>query len=166
MSNYRRYWQPGGTYFFTVNANRTTRAINLIHHADLLREVVADVRSRHPFALHAWVLLPDHLHWVASLPEGVSDFSSRWRLIKANFSRALPKLEPLSSRAVKRGERGIWQHRYWEHCIRDEQDFAAHVDYVHMNPVKHGLVEHVRDWPHSSFHAWVERGRYPEDWGG
>lgn len=166
MSNYRRHWVPGGTYFFTVNANRTARAVDLVENIDLLRATVTDIRIRHPFILHAWVILPDHMHWVTMLPYGEADFSTRWRLIKSDFSKALPSWVPLSASARKRGERGIWQRRYWEHHIRDEVDFTNHVNYVHYNPVKHGLVPRVRDWPHSSFHGWVECGRYPLDWGG
>ena len=164
MSDYRRYWVPGGTYFFTVNANRRSRTVNLVERFGLLRAVVAEVKARHPFKLHAWVVLPDHLHWVVSLPEGHANFSTRWRLIKANFCKALPDRETRSNHARMRGERGVWQRRYWEHNIRDEQDFRAHVDYIHFNPVKHGLVARVQDWQYSSFHAWVERGRYPSNW--
>jgi putative transposase len=100
------------------------------------------------------------------MPEGDRDFSTRWRLIKSTFSRNFAAGEPVSaSRAAKR-ERGIWRRRYWEHTIRDEDDFGRHIDYVHINPVKHGLVERVRDWPYSSFHRMVQLGIYPEDWGG
>ena len=122
--------------------------------------------QRHPFEIHAWVVLPEHLHCVISLPHGDSDFATRWRLIKSGFSKGLPATEQRSTVRQRRGERGIWQRRYWEHLIRDEADFQAHVDYVHINPQKHGLVEQVKDWPYSTFHRWVERGAYPADWAG
>jgi len=112
------------------------------------------------------VVLPDHLHCVIELPPGDADFPLRWRLIKMNFSKALPLTELRSKVRIKRGERGIWQRRYWEHLIRDEADFRAHRDYVHINPVKHGLVNGVVDWPHSTFHHLVKQGVYPSDWAG
>ena len=111
-------------------------------------------------------VLPDHLHAVWTLPEGDADFAKRWQLIKSTFSRALPSGERISESRIARRERGIWQRRYWEHTIRDENDFARHVDYIHINPVKHGLVTRVRDWPFSSFHRMVKLGIYPEDWAG
>ena len=101
-----------------------------------------------------------------TLPEGDADFSTRWRLIKSAFSRRLPSNERISQSRSAKGERGIWQRRYWEHTIRDENDFVRHVDYVHINPVKHGLVDRVRDWAASSFHRHVELGNYPADWAG
>jgi putative transposase len=112
------------------------------------------------------VVLPEHLHCVIELPPGDSDFATRWRLIKMEFSKALPRTERLSEVRIRRGERGIWQRRYWEHLIRDERDYQAHMDYVHINPVKHGLVKFVADWPHSTFHRLVEEGVYPENWAG
>jgi putative transposase len=166
MSNYRRAWHQGGTYFFTVNLLARFDNDLLVRHIDVLRRVVAQVQRRHPFIIHAWVVLPEHLHCVIELPEGDDDFAVRWRLIKGNFSKALPKTERLSAVRQKRGERGIWQRRYWEHLIRDEHDFAAHVDYVHINPVKHGWVERVVDWPYSTFHGYVARGVLPVDWAG
>jgi putative transposase len=165
MTNYRRNFLAGGTFFFTVNlADRRLRL--LIEHVDGLRAAIREVRERHPFTIDAMVVLPDHLHAVWTLPEGDSNFGSRWRLIKSAFSRSLPAGEFVSGSRVTKGERGIWQRRYWEHTIRDENDFARHVDYVHINPVKHGFVTRVRDWPHSSFHRMVELGVYPEDWAG
>jgi len=117
----------------------------LIRHVDLLREAVRSVKHRHPFVIHGWVVLPDHLHCVIELPIDDANFAVRWRLIKMHFSKALPLTEPRSQVRVKRGERGIWQRRYWEHLIRNEADFRAHMDYVHINPVKHGLVGRVAD---------------------
>jgi putative transposase len=112
------------------------------------------------------VVLPDHLHAIWSLPENDLDFATRWRLIKSALSRTLPRDERISASRASKGERGIWQRRYWEHTLRDERDFARHVDYIHFNPVKHGHVARVRDWPYSSFHRMVRRGVYPNDWAG
>ena len=166
MPDYRRAWFPGGTYFFTVNLLERHRNDLLTRHIDLLRDAVRVVRQRHPFVIHGWVVLPDHLHCVIELPPNDANFSTRWRLIKMNFYKALPVTELRSKVRVKRGERGIWQRRYWEHLIRDETDFGAHMDYVHINPVKHGLVKRVVDWPYSTFHYWVRKGIYPLDWAG
>ncbi len=139
MTGYRRNFIPGGCFFFTVNlADRRLRL--LTEHVEALRSAFRETRQRHPFATDAVVVLPDHLHAVWTLPEGDRDFATRWRLIKSKFSRNIAVGESISaSRAAKR-ERGIWQRRYWEHTIRDEDDLARHVDYVHINPVKHGLV--------------------------
>ena len=164
MSNYRRAWHPGGTYFFTVNLWHRNGNDLLLRHVNLLRDAVRHVRNKHPFVIHAWVVLPDHLHCVISLPEGDDDFALRWRLIKSYFSKAIPNTETRSPARLRRGERGIWQRRYWEHLIRDEKDFAAHMDYVHFNPVKHGLAQRVSDWPYSTFHRLVRSGAYPQDW--
>src|SRR6478672_5078568 len=148
MPNYRRHYLPGGTYFFTVTLlNRRSRL--LVEHIDALREAVRLVRTRRPFYIDAWVVLPDHMHCVWTLPEGDADYSSRWKEIKTLFSRSLPKTEHLSAVRARRGERGIWQRRFWEHAIRDDVDYAAHIDYVHVNPDRHGLVERVREWPYS-----------------
>lgn len=166
MPNYRRAWHPGGTYFFTVNLLERSGNDLLTRHVSELREAVRLVRRDFPFEIHAWVVLPDHLHCVIELPEGDTDFALRWRLIKIRFSKSLPKIELRSETRVRRGERGIWQRRFWEHLIRDEQDFAAHMDYVHINPLKHGLVERVADWPFSTFHHLVDEGAYPADWAG
>jgi putative transposase len=166
MPDYRRAWQTGGTYFFTVNLLQRQGNDLLTRHVDVLRETVRAVRRRHPFYIHGWVILPDHLHCVIELPVEDADFATRWRLIKMGFSKALPREENISVARLRRGERGIWQRRYWEHLIRDEADFNAHMDYVHINPFKHGLVEQVADWPYSTFHSLVAAGVYPADWGG
>ncbi len=164
MSNYRRAWHPGGTYFFTVNLLQRRGNDLLVREVDLLRRVVADVLRRHPFRIHGWVVLPDHLHCVIELPTGDVDFPGRWRLIKSGFSKGLPRTERRSAVRQRRGERGIWQRRYWEHLIRDDADYRAHMDYVHINPLKHGLVERVADWPYSTFQRLVAEGVYPADW--
>ncbi|MEW5791655.1 MAG: transposase [Pseudomonadota bacterium] len=140
MPDYRRAWQPGGTYFFTINLLQRQGNDLLTRHIAILRHVVAAARQRHPFRVHGWVVSPDHLYWVTELPPQETDFATRWRLIKMAFSKALPKTERLSPVRARRVERGIWQRRYREHLIRDEADYRAHMDYVHINPVKHGLV--------------------------
>ncbi|SFZ79458.1 REP-associated tyrosine transposase [Chitinimonas taiwanensis] len=166
MPNYRRAWLPGGTFFFTVTLLERHGNDLLVRYIDQLREVVQEVKQRHPFTIHGWVVLPDHLHCVIELPAGDADFALRWRLIKAGFSRRLPLLERRSAVREARRERGIWQRRYWEHQIRDEADFARHLDYVHFNPVKHGWVPRVADWPYSTFHRYVADGLLVADWGG
>jgi putative transposase len=119
-----------------------------------------------PFRIDAVVVLPDHIHAVWTLPSGDADFSTRWRLIKSYFAKSIPKGEPLSAARQARGERGIWQRRFWEHLIRDERDYSRHIEYCYINPMKHGLVGCVRDWPYSSFHRDVQAGLFPEDWAG
>jgi putative transposase len=163
--DYRRAWHKGGTYFFTVNCLQRKDNDCLIRNIDLLRDVVAKVKNTHPFIIHGWVVLPEHMHCVIELPEDDTDFAKRWMLIKMLFSRGIPKNEKRSNVRIKRRERGIWQRRYWEHLIKDERDYQAHMDYVHINPVKHGLVKQVKDWPYSTFHKLVERGIYAQDWG-
>ena len=165
MTSYRRNFVPGGSFFFTVNLADRKLAL-LTAHIELLREAFRKTRQRHPFTVDAIVILPDHIHAIWTMPEGDADFATRWRLIKSTFSRNLSVDEPISeSRAAKR-ERGIWQRRYWEHTIRDEDDFARHVDYIHINPLKHGLVDRVREWEASSFQRFVKLGVYPIDWAG
>jgi putative transposase len=164
--DYRRAWHPGGTYFFTIALLRRHGNDLLVRHADVLRDIVAHVRGQCPFVIHAWVVLPDHMHCIIELPPDDTDFAKRIRLIKMMFSKAMPKTEIRSETRVRRGERGIWQRRYREHQIRDETDFRAHMDYVHINPFKHGLVRQVCDWPHSTFHRLVRQGVYPTDWAG
>ncbi|GAB4062975.1 transposase [Uliginosibacterium sediminicola] len=164
MTDYRRNRVTGGTYFFTVNLLERENRL-LVEHIDLLREAVRVVRRRRPFHIDAWVVLPDHLHAMWTLPTGDSDYSGRWREIKKAFAKGLPKTERLSAVRAAKGERGIWQRRFWEHTIRDDADYAAHMDYVHFNPVKHGWVRRVADWPHSTFHQLVKSGVYPADWG-
>ena len=165
MPDYRRNRVPGGTYFFTVNQLDRRRRL-LIEHIEVLRSAMRGVRNRQPFHIDAWVVLPDHLHCLWTLPPGDTDYSGRWRAIKKAFSKALPETESLSEVRRARHERGIWQRRFWEHTIRDERDYAAHMDYVHFNPVRHGWVTRVADWPYSSFHRLVRAGVYPGDWGG
>ena len=164
MPNFHRCRVPGGCYFFTVSLLERHGNTLLVNRIDLLRDAVRRVRRSRPFAIDAWVVLPDHLHAVWTLPPDDDDFSTRWRLIKTFFARGLPRTERLSRVRRADGERGLWQRRFWEHIIRDDEDYAAHMDYVHFNPVKHGLVASPADWPYSTFRACVSRGLYPPDW--
>ena len=150
MPRYRRPLIPGARVFFTVNL--ATRGSDLLlREIDHLRAAVKRTRDEQPFGIDAWVVLPDHMHCLWTLPPGDADFSTRWSVIKARFSRAMPPVVRRDSHERRR-EHGIWQRRYWEHHIRDEMDWKNHVRYCWFNPVKHGLVEHPRDWPYSSWH--------------
>jgi putative transposase len=163
VTAYRRNFIPGGSFFFTVNlADR--RSHLLTERVGLLREAFRYVRARHPFALDAIAVLPDHLHAIWTLPLEEGDYAMRWRLIKAFFSRGIEGGERISASRERKGERAIWQRRYWEHTLRDERDFERHCDYIHFNPVKHGHVSGAGEWPHSSFHRFVKLGMYPVDW--
>jgi putative transposase len=162
MPDYRRNRIPGATYFFTVNLLERGCDL-LVVHIDALRDAVRKARTRSPFHIDAWVVLPDHMHCLWTLPKGDSDFPRRWRDIKTAFSKSLPASEKRSPIMIHRGERGIWQRRYWEHTIRDDRDYAAHTDYVHFNPVKHGLVDEPLEWPFSSLRRCVVSGLYPAD---
>ena len=164
MPNYRRNRVPGGTFFFTVNL-RDRMSDLLTTRIDALREAVRQTRDRAPFHIDAWVILPDHMHFVWSLPEGDSDFPGRWQAIKAAFSKSLPFDGSPTPDMARRGYRGIWQRGYWEHTIRDDRDYAAHLDYTHFNPVRHGFVADPAEWPYSSFRRCVSRGLYPAGWG-
>lgn len=161
---YRRSNIGGGIYFFTVNlAERSGRL--LVDHIAHLRDALRIVKQRHPFHIDAMVVLPDHVHAIWTLPPGDIDYPMRWMLIKAGFSRRLPKGERINASRRGKGERGIWQRRYWEHTLRDEEDFRRHVDYIHYNPVKHGYVTRPLDWSHSSIHRYIQSGLVPPDWG-
>jgi len=163
MPNYRRA-NRGGVFFFTVVlADRSSRL--LIEEIDRLRTAYRSVQGRRPFETVAICVLPDHLHALWVLPQQDSDFAGRWSLIKSGFSRGI-EARPRSDSQTSKREKGIWQRRYWEHAIRDDADLDRHIDYVHFNPVKHGHVSRVVDWPHSSFHRFVERGWVAADWGG
>jgi len=165
MPNYRRLWIPGGTFAFTVALLERRRTL-LVDHIDILRDSFQTARQRKPFTLLAWVILPDHLHCIWRLPESDDDNAARWRHIKGHFSRAIPGGERISERRLVKGERGIWTRRYWERLIRNEAHLRACIDYIHLNPMKHGHVRRVADWPHSSFHRFVEAGLLPMDWAG
>ena len=164
MPRYVRAKFKGSVFFFTVVlAERPSNL--LVDQIARLRQAYRTVQQRRPFETVAVCVLPDHIHALWALPDGDVDFSTRWNLIKSLFSRGLDARSRSASKASKR-EKGIWQRRYWEHAIRDDADLERHVDYIHFNPVKHGHVTRVADWPHSSFHHHVERGSLPADWGG
>jgi putative transposase len=169
MSNYRRVYLPGGMYFFTVVTFRRQRFLIDEDVRAALREGIQFTRQTKPFEIVAWVLLPDHLHCIWRLPPDDSDFSSRWSMIKRIVTQRcgerLNRPEWLNARRRKRQQGTLWHHRFWDHLIRDEDDFNRHMDYIHWNPVKHGLVAKVADWPYSSFHRLVRSGWYPELWG-
>ncbi len=152
MSNYRRYYVPGGTWFFTVNL-RDRQSDLLTCHIDLLRKAVSYVQRKQTFEIRAWVILPEHMHCIWTLPENDSDYSGRWREIKKVFTKSV-------------GLQDVWQPRFWEHTIRDDVDLRHHIDYIYVNPLKHGWVKRVQDWPWSTFHRDERAGLYPEDWAG
>jgi putative transposase len=168
MPTYRRARIPGGTYFFTVvTAGR--RSV-LCHDAVrvALRDAIVEIRRTLPFVVEGWVLLPDHIHCVWTLPAGDTDFSRRWGLIKARVTQHITCSAPGISRspaAFAPARPGLWQRRFWEHLIRDEADLEVHLDYLHYNPVKHGYVAAPHQWPWSSLHRLVAQGLYPEGWG-
>lgn len=169
MSNYRRNYVPGGTYFFTVVTFRRRQFLTNELARNCLHDAIDKVRRKWPFDIVAIVLLPDHWHTVWTLPQGDSRYSLRLRQIKEAFTRrylASGGRESRQSRSrIDHGLRGVWQKRFWEHTIDDEDDLKRCVDYVHWNPKKHGLVAAVRDWPWSSFHRFVAAGEYTLDWG-
>ena len=161
---YRRDRHPGGMWFFTLNL-QDRRSDLLVRHVAILRAAARKVIRDHPFTIEAMVVLPDHLHALWRLPDGDNDYAMRWRLIKSGFSR---RLEPGHSAGYRRGtkrERTVWQRRYWEHRIRNDHDYARHIDYIHLNPVKHGYTDQPSDWPWSSIHRFIRNGSIAADWG-
>jgi putative transposase len=163
MTAYRRPRLAGGCYFFTLALADRSGAL-LVQHIEHLRSCVRHVKARHPFTIEAMVVLPDHLHCIWTLPENDADYSTRWNLIKSAFSRGIAAGERRSNSRIQRQERGIWQRRFWEHMIRDEQDYANHVAYIHINPVKHGYVARAVDWACSSIHQHIRDGRCDAAW--
>ena len=164
---YRRAREQGGTYFFTLVTRKRRKILYNPENIELLREAFKYVLDRHPFTIDAHVILPDHLHFIWTLPGGDQNFSTRWRLIKSYFTRNIDpchKEQTRGSRLAKK-EQTIWQRRFWEHLIRDEKDMKNHIEYIHFNPVKHGLVKAPRDWHLSSFHKYVRSGLYESAWG-
>lgn len=170
MSRYRRDNTFGATWFFTVVTCNRQRILCDEPVRVALRTAIADTRINWPFAIDAWVLLPDHLHCIWTLPPNDGDFATRWNLIKRRTSRALESSyfsgNLMTASKASRRELTFWQRRYWEHRIRDERDFANHIDYIHYNPVKHGHAKAPLDWPYSSLHRHVANGLYPAAWGG
>lgn len=169
MPDYRRWYREGGSYFFTLVTEGRQPLFRDAVARDLLGQSIRTVAAAQPFETIAIVLLPDHLHALWRLPRRDADFSTRWKKIKSCFSARWRRLggqeASLSESRQRRGARGVWQRRFWEHLIRDEEDLEAHFDYIHFNPVKHGLVSHPRDWMWSTFHKYVQLGHYPAEWG-
>lgn len=158
MSLYRRLYLPGGTYFFTVNLQDRGSTL-LVDRIDELRGAYAATLQEAPWTCHAMVVLPDHLHALWTLPPGDADFSERWRKLKARFTRKVGNIAHPSPSQKRKREAGIWQRRFWEHAIRDQRDFDAHMRYCWVNPVKHGYVDAPEDWPYSSIHGTLRAQR-------
>lgn len=169
MPDYRRSHVPGGTFFFTVVTHQRRRLFHIERNRLLLGNVIRECQAKWPFEINAIVLLPDHLHALWTLPRGDSNYSAQWSVIKKTFTLKFLASGGRDARvsAAKRREhrRGVWQRRFWEHTIEDEDDFQIHFDYIHYNPVKHKLVRCPGDWEPSSFHRWVTAGVYPKGWG-
>ena len=170
MPQYRRFSIAGGTYFFTVVTYRRRPILCDAPVRAALRNAIQTVRARYPFTINAWVLLPDHLHCLWTLPPDDANFAKRWALIKRHVSMTCAgeyhRPDWMTASKLKHRESTFWQRRYWEHCIYSETDFANHLNYIYINPVKHGLVSRVSDWPYSTFHRDVKNGLYPLDWAG
>lgn len=168
MPNYRRLFQPGGTFFFTVVTDDRRPFLAQEPARRCLHQMIETVQARRPLDLTAIVLLPEHLHCIWRLPQDDTDYSTRWACIKKGFSRSWlacgGRETPVSRSRRDHRERGIWQRRFWEHAIRDEEDFIDHVNYIHYNPIKHGVARCPHAWPWSSFHRWVEQGYYARTW--
>lgn len=168
MPNYRRAEQAGGTFFLTFVTHRRMHLFDKPLARQCLREAVAVVRRGYPFKLVAIVLLPDHLHLILTLPEGESDYSVRISAIKAGFTRrwlVAGGAEGVQSSSRERQEyRGVWQKRFWEHLIRNEDDLIRCLDYIHYNPVKHRLAECPHAWAWSTFHRFVRNQKYESTW--
>ncbi|MDY7006319.1 MAG: transposase [Cyanobacteriota bacterium] len=169
MSNYRRPKIFGGTYFITqVTSQRDTWLCSKVGRK-ALREAIERVREKHPFSIDAFVLLPEHFHCLWTLPPNDRDFSKRLRLIKTyvtkHYGQELSINQEISLSRQKRKESNLWQRRFWEHLIRDERDFAVHCDYIHYNPVRHGLCANPQDWQFSSIHRFIAQEIYPANWG-
>ena len=169
MTEYRRLYVPEGMYFFTVVTHKRIDLFSNPSARVILRTAISQVRKKWPFEITAFVLLPNHLHTLWKLPQNDSDFSTRWRLVKDKFTQLYRQNNRsdvnLSDSRLKKGEKTFWQRRFWEHWIRNENDFKNHIDYIHYNPVKHGYVGKVKNWQWSTFHRYVKLGWYDEEWG-
>lgn len=160
---YRRVTIPGVAYFFTVNLYDRQSHL-LITEVNLLRTIFRRVQRLHPFTINAIVIMPDHLHAIFTLPANDSNYSLRWNLIKGYFSKEIQTIEPITASRKNKHERGIWQRRFWEHLIRNEQDMKNHIDYIHYNPVKHGYVLQPVQWQYSSIHHYIKNEALSKDW--
>ena len=168
MPNYRRMYIPGGTYFLTLVTYCRRPLFKNADNINLLRTCMAKVQKKQPFKITAAVILPDHLHFIWQLPPDDSNYSPRISRLKVLFTRAYKVNHPvnleISKSRYKHRESDIWQRRFWEHLVRDEIDLQGYLDYIHYNPVKHGLVSCPHMWSYSSFSHWVKRERYTSDW--
>jgi putative transposase len=166
MPDYHRVYVEGGTYFFTAVTYQRYPVFQENQAIEKLNYSIQKTIQRFPFDIDAFVILPDHMHMIWTLPLNDLDFSNRWRTIKATFSRVYhgPHHSPSES-MNRKGEHGIWQRRFWEHVIRNQDDFNHHCDYIHYNPIKHGLVNSPSEWEYSSFREYVRKGLYNQDWG-
>ncbi len=164
---YRRAFVPGACYFFTVVTEHRRPILASAPAIENLRNAFRRTQETRPFQINAMVVLPDHLHCIWTLPPGDADFSTRWRLIKTHFTKHCDPqlLAPANPARTAKREQAIWQHRYWEHLLRDETDYIRHVEYIHYNPVKHGQTASAIEWPYSSFQRYVDAGTYPANWG-
>lgn len=167
MSDYRRTFLKGGTFFFTVVTYMRYPIFKEETAVSLLKNCFTSIMKKHPFKIDALVIMPDHLHTIWTLPDEESDFSTRWKQIKGTFSRYYSgnKSTDITESMISKNEKGIWQRRFWEHAIRNQEDFNKHCDYIHYNPVKHGLTNSPLEWKFSSFGKFVEKGFYDKDWG-
>jgi len=169
MSDYRRYFVAGGTYFFTIVTYRRRPIFAAPQNVELLRNAIGVVKQELPFEISAAVILPDHMHFLWTLPPGDDGYSKRIGILKAQFTRAFNSHNQLSRYVSpsrkKHGERDVWQRRFWEHTIRGEHDFERHFEYIHYNPVKHGLASCPHKWNWSSFHRWISRRVCDRSWG-
>lgn len=162
MVKYRRYYVPGGIYFFTV-VLQDRQSNWLVKYINELTAAMRRVKQIHPYKIIAMVILPDHLHAMWEMPENDENYSIRWICIKREFAKNLRKSR-VRIQKNRFGENELWQRRFWEHAIRDEKDYEKHVDYIHYNPVKHGYVNSVKEWPFSTFHQFVQQGLLPLNW--
>ncbi|MGM9455214.1 REP-associated tyrosine transposase [Legionella bozemanae] len=162
MVNYRRNFVPGGTFFFTVTLQNRKSGL-LIDRINLFQDAFQSVKRQHPFQIKAYVVLPEHLHMIWELPKGDANYSLRWKKIKTLFSKSVHQ-SGFELSKTKHHEYRLWQRRFWEHTIKDMLDFENHLHYIHYNPIKHGLVDDLHDWPHSSFHHYVRSGRIDKHW--
>jgi putative transposase len=166
--NYRRVYIKGGTYFFTLVTYKRYPIFSTQRAIDFFDEAIRYTEKRMPFDIVASVILPDHLHHIWTMPIDSCDFSTRWRLIKSHFTRSWCQVGSVSKSLsrIKKGEQDVWQRRFWEHLIRDEADLTRHIEYIHINPVKHNFVKSPIEWKYSSFNNYVREGIYSPNWGG
>jgi len=168
MSNYRRMYEPGGLFFFTIVTHHRRKLFLNEKARSYLHYSIRQVQMKYPFEIIAVVLLPEHLHCIWKLPDGDENFSTRWACIKKEFSKIWiasgGNETAISEARRKHRESGIWQRRFWEHRIKNEEDFINHINYIHYNPVKHGLVWCPHQWKHSSFHRWAKAEYYKSNW--